>query len=138
MIPNRIVSGNKAEILAYGFSGKSPYHFSSRYLIPCATKIETGKIRNTTASGLNPVIIIPNIISTEAIELRDAKKPLVVENSPISAKAKIGKLISGDKNTLSILLYQENSGANPDAILPKNSPSLKSFANRSSMIVPGW
>jgi hypothetical protein len=39
----------------------------------------------------------------EAIELRDAKNPLVVENSPISAKAKIGKLISGAKNTLSKL-----------------------------------
>ena len=65
--------------------------------------MEKGKMKNTIASGLNPVIIKQNTIKMEAIELRDAKNPLVVENSPISAKAKIGKLISGAKNTLSKL-----------------------------------
>lgn len=60
-------------------------------------------MKNTIASGLNPVIIKQNTIKMEAIELRDAKNPLVVEKSPISAKAKIGKLISGAKNTLSKL-----------------------------------
>ena len=82
--------------------------------------MENGKIKNTIASGLNPVIIKQNTIKIEAMELRDAKNPLVVENSPINVKAKVGRLISGDKNTLSKLLCQENTGANPAAILLKN------------------
>ena len=39
--------------------------------------------------------------SNEAIELREAKKPLVVEKRPISAIAKAGRLIKGDKKTFS-------------------------------------
>ena len=67
-------------------------------------------------------MIRQNTKRIEAIELREAKKPLVVENSPINASAKVGKLINGDKNTLSRLLCHENTGANPAAILLKNCP----------------
>lgn len=123
MIAKRIVNGNRAEILAYGFSGKSPYHFSSKYLIPCAIKIENGKTKNIAAFGLNPVITKQNINKIVAIELRDAKNPLVVEKSPINANANKGKLSSGDKNTLSTVLCQEKTGASPAAILPKKSPT---------------
>ena len=135
---NRIVSGSKAEIRAYGFSGNRPYHFSSKYLIPCAIRIENGKIKNITASGLNPVMTRQKISRIVAIEFLDAKKPFVVENKPIKANAKSGKLSSGDKNTLSRLLCQENTGDKPAAIFPKKSPSWKFSAKSNSIIVAGW
>ena len=138
MIANRIVKGIKAEIRAYGFSGNNPYHFSSKYLSPCAIKIENGKIKNMIALGLNPVINRQNTSKIEAIELREAKKPLVVEKRPIKASAKVGKLINGDKNTLSKLPDHENSGAKPVRILLKKLPTSKFLANSSSRIVSGW
>jgi hypothetical protein len=96
-----------------------------------------GKIKNTTSSELKPVIINPNTINNEAIKLRDAKKPFVVEKRPISASAKIGRPIKGARNTLSRLRCHENIGARPAAILPKNCPAWKSLANNSSMMVAG-
>ena len=66
----------------------------------------------------------PKTIKIEAIELREAKKPLVVENRPISANAKVGKLISGDKNTLSTLECHDKSGAKPVKILLKKLVTL--------------
>ena len=137
MIANKIVNGIKAEILAYGFSGKSPYHFSSKYFIPCAIKIENGKIKKITAAGLKPVIIKQKINKIVAMELREAKKPLVVENSPMSAKANKGKLASGERKTLSTVLCHENTGAKPAAILLKKLPIWKSSAKSSSIIVSG-
>ncbi len=89
------------------------------------------------ASGLNPVIIKQNTIKIVAIEFREAKKPLVVENRPIRARAKSGKLTSGDKKTLSKLLCHEKIGAKPVMIFPRKSPIWKSFANKSSIIVSG-
>ena len=94
-------------------------------------------MKNTIALGLKPAIIRQNTIKIDAIELRDAKKPLVVEKSPIRANAKVGRLISGDKNTLSRLLCHENTGASPRAILLKKLPIWKSLLNKSSIIVSG-
>ena len=138
MIAKRIVSGINAEIRAYGFSGNNPYHFSNKYFKPCAIKIENGRMKKTIALGLKPVIKRQKTIKIEAMELREAKKPLVVENKPIRANAKIGKLTNGDKNTLSKLPVQENNGAKPAKILLKKSPISKFFANNSSMMVSGW
>ena len=106
-MPNRIVNGSSAETRAYGFSGKRPYHFSSKYLIPCAMRIENGRIKKTILSGLKPVINRQKIISSVAIELREAKNPFVVENKPIKDKAKVAILRSGDSNAPSVLLCQE-------------------------------
>jgi hypothetical protein len=68
---------------------------------------------------LNPVIISPKTIKSEAIEFRDAKKPFVVEKSPIKAKANVGKLIKGDKNTPSSEVFQENTGESPERMFWK-------------------
>ncbi len=137
MIPNKIVSGTKAKILAYGFSGNKPYHFSSKYLRPWAIRIEKGKMKKTTASGLKPVIRRQKIIRIEAIELREAKNPRVVEKRPIRARAKVGRLTSGDRNTPSRLLCHEKTGANPLAILGKNCWIVNPSAKSSSITVPG-
>ena len=137
MKPNNIVSGSSADILAYGFSGNSPYHFSSKYLMPCAIKIANGKMQKTTASGLNPVITKQNNSKIEAMELREAKNPFVVENNPINAKAKVGKLINGERNTPSTLEYQENTGVSPEVILEKKLPNWKYLAVNNSEIVSG-
>ena len=113
MTPKSMVSGMIADTRAYGFSGKSPYHFSSRYLRPCATSIENGRIRKIIELELNPVMTMQKTIRIVAIELREAKKPLVVENRPMSESAKIGRLIRGERNTLSRLFCQEKTGAKP-------------------------
>ena len=98
-----MVSGASADIRAYGFSGNKPYHFSSKYLIPCAVKIESGSMKNMIALELKPVIIIQNRINSEAMEFRDAKNPFVVEKSPVKASTKVGRDTSGDKNMFSML-----------------------------------
>ena len=119
IIAKRIARGIIADILAYGFSGKRPYHFSRIYLRPCAIKIENGRIKKITASGLKPVMTRQKIIKMEAIEFLEAKKPFVVENRPIKAIANTGKLINGDKKTFSRVLCHENTGAKPVIILLK-------------------
>ena len=77
------------------------------------------------------------IRSKVAIELRDAKKPLVVENKPISASANIGKLMSGARNTLSSEPLHKKTGASPLPIFGKNDEISKFFENKSSIIVSG-
>ena len=129
-MPNKMVSGKTAEMRAYGFSGNKQYHFARRYLRPCATRMESGRIIKTTAWGLKPVMMIVNTRRMVAIELREAKNPLVVENKPTKARAKIGRLMSGDKNTLSTVLCQENTGAMPAAMLLKKSPGWKFLEKR--------
>ena len=89
------------------------------------------------ALGLKPVIIKVKTKSSEAIELREAKKPFVVENKPIKAKAKIGKLINGVKNTLSSEPLHKNTGAKPLPIFPKKCEISKSFANNNSIMASG-
>ena len=81
--------------------------------------------------------LIAKIIKSVAIEFLEAKKPFVVENSPISAKAKIGKLISGVKKIFSSEPFHKNNGARPSPILPKKSEISNPFANSSSIIVVG-
>ena len=99
--------------------------------------MESGRIKKITTEGLKPVIIKVNTIRSDAIELRDAKKPFVVENSPIKAIAKTGKLMSGDGNTLSLVPRQEKTGDKPLTIFPKKSPIWKFLTNNNSMIVSG-
>lgn len=137
MAINRTVSGRSAEIRAYGFSGKSPYHCSSKYFMPCAVKIESGKIIKIIALELNSTIIKQKTNSNDAIEFLEAKKFFVVENNPINAKANNGKLTSGTRNTLSILVCQENSNASPDIILSKKLFTSNPFANSNSIMVSG-
>ena len=71
----------------------------------------------TMDSGLKPVRMIVNIISKVAMEFREAKKFLVVEKRPIRTKAKVGRLMSGDKKTLSGPLFQAKIVVKPLAIL---------------------
>ncbi len=105
--------------------------------MPCAVRIDKGRMINITAFGLNPVIIIQKMRSMVAIEFLEAKKPLVVENRPIKASARVGRLMSGDKNTPSLLLCHEKTGENPEAILWKNEPASKPGLNSKPRIVSG-
>ena len=137
MMAKRIDSGMSAEIRAYGFSGKRPYHFSRTYLRPCATRMDRGMIMKTIELGLNPVITTVKTKSSVAIELREAKNPLVVENKPIKASAKTGKLTSGDRIGPSGLVLQEKIGLMPVRMLLKNSPVAKFLAKNNSIITLG-
>ena len=135
MSPNKRMSGKIADTLAYGFSGKRPYHFSRIYLRPWAVKIESGNIKNITASGRKLVTTRVNTSKSDAIELRDAKNPLVVENRPMRAIAKVGKLISGDKKMLSTLVRHESNGRRPVLRFPIIMSGVKPRAVKSSVIV---
>ena len=87
--------GIMPKMRAYGFSGKSPYHFSRMYFNPCAIKIESGRTKRRDASGLKPEIKIVKTIKYVAIEFLDAKKPLTVEKRPVKARKRIGRPING-------------------------------------------
>lgn len=130
-------SGKMAEMRAYGFSGNRPYHFSKMYLRPCAIKMVNGRIKNTIAFGLKPVITTVKSRSKVAIELREAKKPLVVEKMPISTIAKLGKPINGARIVLLTVPLHENIGATPVVRLCQNSLKLKFLANNNSIMVSG-
>ena len=91
-----------------------------------------------TASGLNPVIIMQNTIKMLAMELREAKKPLVVEKSPIRLSAKNGKLINGDKKTLSTVVRQDNNNLTPAAKLLKKLLISKFGAKSNFIMASGW
>ena len=67
------------------------------------------------AFGLNPEMIRQNTIKSDAMEFLEAKKPFVVENSPIKTSAKTGRLIRGERNTLSTVVRQEKAG--PKAVI---------------------
>ena len=66
------------------------------------------------------------------MELREAKKPLVVEKRPIKAIAKVGKLMSGDKKMLSTLVRHEKTGARPAFKFGINDSGEKFLAIKSS------
>lgn len=137
MMLKSMTSGKTADTLAYGFSGNRLYHFSSIYLRPCAIRIENGKIKNTIASELKPVIIKQKTINIEAIELRDAKKPLVVENNPINPNAKTGRLINGERKTLSGVVCHENIKTKPLMILLKKCSIANPSAKNNLIKVSG-
>ena len=80
-------------------------------------RMASGRMIRTTALGLKPVIMRVKTMRTDAMELREAKKPFVVENKPMRARAKIGREIRGERKTLSIVLCQEKTGARPVPIL---------------------
>lgn len=86
---------------------------------------------------MKPVIIKQNTSRSDAIEFLEAKNPLVVENSPISANANTGKLINGDRNVLSMLWCQEKTNANALVILFKKLFSSKFLLNINSGIISG-
>ena len=65
------------------------------------------------ASLLKPVMMTVKMRRSVAMELRDAKKPLVVEKMPISAMAKVGRPINGARIALLALPRHEMIGAAP-------------------------
>ena len=135
--PNNMMSGKMAETLAYGFSGKRPYHFSRTYLRPWAVKIESGKMKKMMALELNPAMMSVKTISSDAIELREAKKPLVVEKRPINAIAKVGKLMSGARKILSTLVRHASSGFRPVLrLFQKISGERFLEASKSAIVLP--
>lgn len=89
------------------------------------------------ALGLNPAIIKENKIRIVAMEFLEAKNPLVVEKRPIKTKANTGRLINGDKNTLSTVERHENTGPSEVAIFEKKLLILKSLVKSRSMITFG-
>ena len=88
-------------------------------------------------SGLSPARKIVKIISQVAIELREAKKPLVVERRPITASAIEPRPTKGDKNELSRVVFQEKSGMKAVLIFSMNWLKVKPGASRSCGTMTG-
>ena len=81
--------------------------------------------------------MIVNINSNEAIMFLEAKKPLVVENKPTSARARLGKPINGVIKTLSSEPSQRNTGVIPMLIFLKKWLNSNPLLERSSERIPG-
>ena len=77
------------------------------------------------------------MIRSVAMEFLEAKNPLVVEKSPMRIKAKVGKLISGDKKTLSTVVLQEKTGLKAVAMFGKKLLASKSLTKSNSIIISG-
>ena len=97
-----------------------------------------GKIIRTAQSGLNPEIIAVKIRKIEAIELREAKKPLVVEMRPVIASVREAIPIIGARKTDSMLPLQEKKARRAFLMFSRNVPQLKSFIKKSEVIVDGY
>ena len=97
-----------------------------------------GKMMRTAESGLKPEIMAVKIMKIEAIELREAKKPLVVEIRPVIAKINEAIPIIGARNTESMLPLQEKNTRKAFLTLSKKAPQEKSFIKHNSVIVVGY
>ena len=106
--------------------------------MPWAVKIANGKIIRTAESGLKPEMTAVKIMKIEAIELREAKKPLVVEIRPVMAKMSEAMPIMGARKTESMLPLQEKNTRKAFLMLSKKVFQEKSFIKHSSVIVVGY
>ena len=79
-----------------------------------------GRIKRIAASGRRPASTIEKIIKQEAMALREAKNPLVVDNKPTKARAKEPRPMSGERKVLSTPPPQAKNGAKASLRLPKN------------------
>lgn len=61
-------------------------------------------------SGLSPDKIMVKTMRQVAIELREAKKPLVVERRPMTASATEANPMNGDRKELSSAVFQAKKG----------------------------
>jgi hypothetical protein len=75
--------------------------------------------------------------NNEAIMFLEAKKPLVVENRPTNASARVGRPTSGVIKTLWSEPSHKKTGVMPIAILWKKCGIEKSLAVNSSARTPG-
>lgn len=89
------------------------------------------------ASGLIPERKIVKMIRQLAMELREAKNPLVVEKSPMMASATDANPTKGDKNGLSSAVFQVKNGKKAVLRLSKKLPSEKLGVSNISLISAG-
>lgn len=89
------------------------------------------------ASELIPDRKTVNTVRQLAIELRDAKKPLVVEKSPMMANATDASPTKGDKKGLSSAVFQVKNGKKAVLRLSKKPLNEKSGASSISLIKAG-
>ena len=106
--------------------------------MPWAVRIANGKIMRTAELGLKPEIMAVKIMKIEAIELREAKKPLVVEIRPVIARISEAIPIIGARNMESILPLQEKNTRKAFLMLLKKVSQEKSFIKHSSVMVVGY
>ena len=107
------------------------------YLKPCAISIDIGKRIRIADSGLSADRMIVNMMNQLAIELREAKKPLVVESNPMTASANEPSPINGARNRLSIAVFQLKNGRKATLRFSIQVLGEKSGTNRSSAMMFG-
>ena len=89
---------------------------------PWAIKIVNGKMKKMIESLLKPVIITVKMRSSVAMELREAKKPLVEEKIPMRAIAKVGRPMSGARIGLFGFPRHDTIGVTPATRLFQKLP----------------
>ena len=88
-------------------------------------------------SGLSPDKKIVKTIKQLAMELREAKKPLVVDKRPIIARATEASPTKGERKALSSAVFQAKKGKKAAWTLSRNLLREKSGARRSSAMMVG-
>lgn len=96
-------------------------------------RIANGRISKIAASGRRPARTMEKMIKQEAMALREAKNPLVVESKPTKARAKEPRPMSGEGKVLSTPPPQAKKGAK--ASLRLSRKVLIEKLSASSMLV---
>lgn len=99
--------------------------------------MESGNRIKIADSGLSPARKIVKTMRQLAMELREAKKPLVVDSKPMTAKAMDASPTKGERNWLSRVVFQEKSGRNATLTLSMNPLRVRPGASKSSGMILG-
>ena len=100
-------------------------------------RMASGRIIKMAQSGFMPDRIIVKIISQVAMELREAKKPLVVESKPITARVIEPRPIKGERKVLSRAVFHEKRGRKAFWILVRKLLKVRPGARSSSGMMLG-
>lgn len=88
-------------------------------------------------SGFRPERKMVKTMKQLAMELREAKKPLVVESKPMTARAIEARPMNGDKNWLSKVVFQEKSGKKATLIFSMKPLIVRPGAHNNSGMMAG-
>lgn len=88
-------------------------------------------------SGLSPARKMVKTMSQVAIELREAKKPFVVERRPMTARAMEARPTKGERKALSSVVLHAKNGRKAVWILLMNVFQVRPGARKSSAMMPG-
>ena len=123
---------------AYGFSGKSVYHFSIIDSIPAALRMAIGMMIEMATSGLRPDRIIEKITRRLTMVLRDMNILPAEARMPIMTSATVARPNRGAKYTLLYARLKLKNGAKAFVIFAMKPLKLRLLAKMRFWSVDGF